>query len=177
MRITGGDLRGRTLQAPKGDRTRPTTDKTRQALFNLLQSRLTLTGARVLDLFCGSGALGMEALSRGAVHATLVERHGPTLALARANADALGLSDACTFARADALRWIDGTPTRFDLIVADPPYALAELSSLPDRLLPLLTPGGILSLESATDTDFTDHPALLVSRVYGGTRLSLFGTA
>ncbi len=177
MRITGGALRGRTIQAPKGDRTRPTTDKTRQALFNLLQSRLTLSGTHVLDLFCGSGALALEALSRGATHATLVERHGATLALARANAEALDLSGVCTFLRADALRWIDGATARFDLIVADPPYALAELPGLPDLLLPLLVPGGVVSLESATDLDFSDHPALLVSRVYGGTRLSLFGAA
>ncbi len=175
MRVTGGELRGRTIQTPKGDRTRPTTDKTRQALFNLLQSRLTLAGASILDLFCGSGALALEALSRDATHATLVERHGPTLALARTNADTLGRSGACTFVRADALRWIEDAPARFDLIVADPPYALAELPALPDLLLPLLAPGGVVSLESPTETDFDGHASLLVSRVYGGTRVSLFG--
>ena len=175
MRITGGNLRGRTLQAPKGDRTRPTTDKTRQALFNLLQSRLTLPGARVLDLFCGSGALSFEALSRGAARATLVERHSPTLSLARSNAESLEVSDDCAFVKADALRWIKTAYAHFDLIVADPPYALSERPTLPDLLLTLLAPGGIVSLESATDTDFADHSALLVSRVYGGTRLSLFG--
>ena len=174
MRITGGGLARRTLEAPRGDRTRPTTDRVREALFSALGSRTTLAGARVVDLFAGSGALGLEALSRGAVHATFVEQHAPTLALARRNAVALGVADQAAFVRADALAHLRRTPGPFDLILADPPYGLDRLAALPGEARPRLAPGGLLVLEHDARHDFDGADGWLQSRTYGGTVVSLF---
>lgn len=172
MRITGGRLVRRPLAAPRGDATRPTTDRTREALFSALGHRLDLDGARVADLFAGSGALGLEALSRGAAHATLVERHGPTLAVARANAESLGVEGACAFVRADVLAWLGRAgDARFDVVFADPPYALDALPALPALVRPLLAPGGALVLEHDTRHAFPDAAW---TRTWGRTVVSLF---
>lgn len=174
MRITGGALARRPLDAPKGDRTRPTTDRVREALFSALGARTDLGGARVLDLFAGSGALGLEALSRGAAHATFVERHGPTLAVARRNAESLGVVDRAAFVRADALAYLGRTSGPFDLIFADPPYDLGALPVLPARVRPLLAPDGLFVLEHDARHAFGDGPGLVLTRAYGRTVLSLF---
>jgi 16S rRNA (guanine(966)-N(2))-methyltransferase RsmD len=175
MRIIGGRFRGRPLRAPKGRETRPTTDRVREALFNLLAARRPLDGARVLDLFAGTGALGLEALSRGAAAARFVEHHAPTLRLARQNAAGLGVEAACLFLRADAVGFLRRPPAeRFDLAFADPPYDLDALPALPDLALAHLAPGGLFALEHDARHDFAGHPALVVSRPYGRTVLSIF---
>lgn len=178
MRITGGTLARRPIDAPKGDRTRPTTDRVREALFSALGSRMDLRGARVLDLFAGSGALGLEAVSRGAAHATLVERHGPTLAVARRNARQLDVADRVRTVRADALAHLGDAAAgaaRFDLVFADPPYDLAALPALPARVRPLLAPGGLFALEHDARHDFAEAAGLVFSRAYGRTVVSVFG--
>lgn len=175
MRIIAGLYRGHPLQAPPGRGTRPTTDRTRAAIFSLVESRLDLGGARVLDLFAGTGALGLEALSRGAAHATFVEQHAAAFAALRANAHRLGADARCTLLRTDALRLTLADP--FDLILADPPYDLPALPTLPDRLLPRLAPEGLLVVEHDARTDFGDHPALLTARRYGETHVSLLRAA
>lgn len=175
MRIVGGRLARRTVEAPKGNRTRPTTDRVREALFNLLGARIDLGGAAVADLFAGSGALGLEALSRGAAHVTFVERHGPTLALARRNAAALGVEDQAAFVRADAVRALRReTLGTFDLVLADPPYDLDGLADLPALARPALAVGGVVALEHDARHAFDDAPGWLLSRTYGGTVVSLF---
>lgn len=175
MRIIAGVLRGRTLQAPKGHATRPTTDRTREAIFNLVQSRLPLDGADVLDLFAGTGALGFEALSRGAAVVTAVEQNSQVLKMARQNADSLAVADACVFLRADALRYLHQyRGPQFDLILADPPYRLAGLTRLPDLALPHLKPGGLFVLEHDKYHSFDAHPALDTSRPYGRTTVTVF---
>jgi 16S rRNA (guanine966-N2)-methyltransferase len=117
----------------RGQDARPTGDRVRQALFNALTSLDAVVGARVLDLYAGSGALGIEALSRGASHATFVERSSTALAVIRANLAATGLDAQATVVQADALSWL---PTRdaVDLTLADPPYAFAEWPSLLARV-------------------------------------------
>lgn len=181
MRLTGGRLARRTLTAPKGDATRPTTDRVREALFSALTVRLSLDGARVADLFAGSGALGFEALSRGAAHATFVESHGPTLAVARANAAALDVQAACRFVRADALAWLAAPSAQahqpadlFDVVFADPPYALPALPGLPARARPHLAPSGLFVLEHDARHAFDADPALVWTRAYGRTVVSVF---
>ncbi|HLT45830.1 MAG TPA: 16S rRNA (guanine(966)-N(2))-methyltransferase RsmD [Rubricoccaceae bacterium] len=175
MRIIGGRLRGRALRAPKGRETRPTTDRVREALFNLLAARRPLEGARVLDLFAGTGALGLEALSRGAARVVFVEAHAPTLRLARQNAADLGVAAACAFLRADAVAFLRRPPAeRFDLAFADPPYDLDALPDLPDLARPHLAPGGLFALEHDARHDFAAHPALVVTRPYGRTVVSIF---
>ena len=172
MRITGGRLARRPLRAPPGDATRPTTDRTREALFGALDARGRVAGVHVLDLFAGSGALGLEALSRGAAHATFVERHGPTLALARGNAASLGMEDRAAFVRADVLAWLGRAPrAAFGLVLADPPYALAALPELPARAAPLVAPGGWLVLEHDARHAFPDA---VWTRAYGATVVSAF---
>ena len=175
MRITGGTLARRPIDAPKGDRTRPTTDRVREALFSALGSRMRLDGARVLDLFAGSGALGLEAVSRGAAGATLVERHGPTLAVARRNARDLGVADRVATVRADALAYADRDAGPYDLVLADPPYDLPEIPALPALVRPLLASGGLFVLEHDARHDFADADGLVFSRAYGRTVVSVFG--
>jgi 16S rRNA (guanine966-N2)-methyltransferase len=122
MRIVGGIWRGRRIAAPSGRDTRPTTDRVREAWMSAMTS--DLPGARVLDLFAGSGALGLEALSRGAEHATFVENAGPALRVLRQNISTLGVQTG-TFeiVSADALRYAEALrPLRFDVAFADPPY-------------------------------------------------------
>lgn len=173
VRIIGGAFRGRRLGVPTGP-TRPTADRTREAIFNLVTSRLPLAEARVLDLFAGSGALGLEALSRGAAHATFVEQGGAALGTIRKNVAALGVEARCTVVRADALRWLGSASAPYDLILADPPYALPELPGLPGLTVPLLAPDGLLVLEHGGDASFEAHPAHETSRTYGQTAVSLF---
>lgn len=122
MRVVAGELRGRRLLAPSGDSTRPTTDRVREAVFNSLTSMGVVDGAEVLDLFAGSGAMGIEALSRGAAHCTFVERDRAALAALRGNLSSLGLDDRSSVVAADACTW-SGRSRPVDLVIADPPYS------------------------------------------------------
>ena len=174
MRVVGGTLSGRTLAAPPGRDTRPTSDRVREALFNLLASRMSFDGLAVVDLFAGSGALGLESLSRGAASAVFVERHGPTLAVARANAESLGLTAHVRAVRADALAFLRRPREPFGLAFADPPYALTEIPNLPALVRPHLTPGALFALEHDARHSFADVPGLVLTRAYGQTVVSLF---
>jgi 16S rRNA (guanine966-N2)-methyltransferase len=180
MRIVAGDLSRRTLVAPKGDNTRPTTDRIREALFQHLESaRLDegFDGLRVLDLFAGSGALAFEAISRGASCATLVEADKSALVAIRENIAALGLrSEASVVAGKlpSALRRVTGS---FDLVFADPPYATSTpFRSLVDDLRRLAAFNGLLVYEHSART----QPATLEgwtapeTRSYGGTHVSFY---
>ncbi|MFL5311497.1 MAG: 16S rRNA (guanine(966)-N(2))-methyltransferase RsmD [Myxococcales bacterium] len=122
MRVVGGDWRGRTLRAVPGRSTRPTADRVRQSLFDVLGQRCD--GLRVLDLYAGTGALSLEALSRGAAHATLVERDAKAMEVIERNARELGCADRCTLFGDDVARVLPRLEGPFDLIFSDPPYAL-----------------------------------------------------
>lgn len=122
-RIIAGEFRGRRLSVPADSRVRPTADRVREAWMSILGGRLT--GATVLDLFAGSGALGLEALSRGAAHTTFVELAAPSLAAIRSNIDLLGVADRVTVHRGDAMRFVERIePGAFDVVLADPPYSV-----------------------------------------------------
>lgn len=129
MRIVAGRFKGRRVRAPRGDSTRPTTDRVREAVFSAIEAQVDLTGARVLDAFAGSGALGLEALSRGAAHAVFVERDRAAASLIRQNAADLGATADCTvvvgdvFALAASRRLCDEP---FSLILLDPPYRIGS---------------------------------------------------
>ncbi len=132
MRIIAGTWRGRLIQGPPGHATRPTSDRVREAWMSALQ--FELPGSRVLDLFAGSGALGLEALSRGAAHVTFVERSGRTLDILRANVRSLGAEPASTLITRDALAYIDELAEgAFDLALADPPYGQGLAAALVER--------------------------------------------
>ena len=128
-RIIAGTYGGRRLTVPADARVRPTADRVREAWMSILGDRLL--GARVLDLFAGSGALGLEALSRGAAHATFVELAGASLAALRANIDALAVAGRVTVRRADAMRFVERLAAdAYDIVVADPPYSLPHAERL-----------------------------------------------
>jgi 16S rRNA (guanine966-N2)-methyltransferase len=141
IRIIGGSRGGRRLRTPKaGAATRPTSDRLREAVMSALLSRGPPPD-RVLDLYAGTGALGLEALSRGAGQAVLVERHAPTAALIRDNAAALGFAAAAEVVCADVLAWLRGAAGRFGWVFLDPPYADAGLG----EALALVAARGLLS--------------------------------
>jgi 16S rRNA (guanine966-N2)-methyltransferase len=172
LRITGGELGGRRIRAPKGAKLRPTTERVREAVFSILGD---VTGARVLDLFCGTGALAIEALSRGAAEATLVDTHP---AAARRNLEALELTDRAGAVRSDAARFLRRAKEgSYDLVLCDPPYRLA------DRLAPDLGPliRGVLAesgramIESSPDNPLQMELPLLTERTYGDTHIRVYG--
>jgi len=178
LHIVSGSLRGRAFDAPPGSATRPTMDRTRAAIFDLVAARIDLDEALVLDVFAGSGALGFEALSRGAAAATFVDNSGPAIRTIQKNALRLGVDEACEILRKDGLRALAtpyGPPYR--LALADPPYDLPALPRLPDLALAHLEDGGLFVLEHDARHRFDDHPALSVSRRYGGTLVSVFARA
>jgi 16S rRNA (guanine966-N2)-methyltransferase len=131
MRVVAGELRGRKIEAPEGKTTRPTTDKARQATFNALGSAGVVIDAHVVDAFAGSGALGIEALSRGAAHCTFIERDRDALEVLKRNIDTLGLTDRATIVRGDAMQQLAAVKGA-TLIVADPPYEFAKWHELLD---------------------------------------------
>jgi 16S rRNA (guanine966-N2)-methyltransferase len=175
MRIIAGRFRGHRLTSPSGHQTRPSTARTRESLFSLVDARIYLDGAEVLDLFAGTGALGLEAISRGASLVTFVEQDREVLEHARENADRLGVADQCIFIPGDAvdyLRRYNGPS--LDLIMADPPYKLRAMKELPGLALRHLTSDGVFTLEHSRYHAFDDHPHLMTSRPYGRTVVSLF---
>lgn len=171
MRVVAGTHGGRVLQAPKGTATRPTSDRVREALFSMLAS---VQGAHVLDLFAGSGALGIEALSRGAATATFVDSAAPAVTTIRSNLESLGLE--ATVLRMPALRALTCTPVadrQYDLVFLDPPYRLA--SSLAPELLtalpPILAPAARVVVESDRRAPLVLDLPLLRERLYGDTMI------
>ena len=171
MRIVAGQLRGRRLRAPAGP-TRPTADRVREALFSILRD---VSGARVLDLFAGSGALGIEALSRGAAHATFVESgSGPAAVIAR-NLTDLGLD--APVQRRDALAFLRDPRGAgpFDLVFCDPPYDQAPrlAARLSELLPPVLAEDARIVTESDKRSPLELPFALLRERTYGDTRITV----
>ena len=170
VRIVAGSARGRRLVAPGGTATRPTGDRVREATFNALASLGALDGAVVLDLYAGSGAMGLEALSRGASSATFVDRDPKALAAIRANVAATGFSDVSRVVRGDVPRFLAEQRDPVDLAVLDPPYSLADeaWSSLLASLL-----AGIAVLESDRELPVPDGWGILRARRYGTTVITL----
>ena len=178
MRIIAGSRKGARIFAPRGTDTRPTGDRVREAAFNLIGPGRA-EDANVLDLFAGSGAMGLEALSRGAAHATFVESDRDACRAINRNLDKLGLDDATVLCQdaLTALRADARAGTRYDLVLVDPPYR--RFSSLQNALIQhlpeILAPDGLLVVETAA----TEEPELLPlakrkSRRYGAARLTLF---
>jgi 16S rRNA (guanine966-N2)-methyltransferase len=175
-RIIAGEYGGRRIQTPKGDGTRPTSDRVREALFSSLESELGgFEGVRVLDLFAGSGALGIEALSRGAEHAVFVEASQQAAAVVKRNLTDLGASG--TVVRSKAERFVvDGDADLFDLVFVDPPYAMAsaQVTALVDAVKEsFAAEGALFVVERATRDPFVwpDDAEGLRSKKYGETSL------
>lgn len=179
MRIVAGRWGGRRLSAPRGSATRPTSDRVREALFSILGARVE--GARVLDLFAGSGALGLEALSRGAARADFVETAPRALSALRANLDSLGAGDEARVLRSDALRHLRGADVaerQYDLVFLDPPYALAARlgPELSESLPRVLAPGATVVSESDRRDPLHLELPLRDERSYGDTLIRIHDT-
>ncbi|NNL67889.1 MAG: 16S rRNA (guanine(966)-N(2))-methyltransferase RsmD [Myxococcales bacterium] len=177
LRVTGGQLGGRKLRVPKGDRVRPTSDRVREAVFARIGD---LSGARVLDAFAGSGALAIEALSRGAREAVLVERAQAVLAVLRDNVAQLALESSTRIVRGDARRVLERLAKageRFDWIFLDPPYGADFLPEILTHARALLPEGGRIVLEASKRDPLPSHPglAILDDRQYGDTRITRLG--
>ena len=176
MRIIAGQWRGRPLVVPKGTDTRPTADRTREALFSMLVSRLgSFEGLRVLDLFAGSGALGLEALSRGAAHCTFVEQDSAALDALKGNIAKLGAGPQSDV-RAQSVTALGPAPAPYDLLLLDPPYGSGAGIVALERCLRLgwIAPGALISVETAKGeavevAGFTSE----VERVHGRAMLTL----
>ena len=152
MRIITGQWKGRRLQAPAGQGTRPTSDRLRETLFNVLAD---VAGARVLDGFAGTGAIGLEALSRGAARATFIERDPRVIAVLNRNISACGAGNACAIIRDDFVRAARRADLHaaFELVVVDPPYDVADLTAIADAAAGALAPGGQLVVEHSRRRD------------------------
>lgn len=172
MRIIAGTCKGQRLFAPKGASTRPTSDRAREATFQLIGP---VEGARILDLFAGSGALGLEALSRGAVTATLVESDPAAVRVIERNVAKLGL-DGAVVVRADAVRHLASTRVAFDVVFLDPPYEMVESLRMPlaQHLPRALAPGGVVVFETAADVEPELPLVRRLTRRYGAARVTVF---
>jgi 16S rRNA (guanine966-N2)-methyltransferase len=177
MRVIAGELKGQQLMAPKGWQVRPTSERVREAIFSTLAARTP--GARVLDLYCGTGALAIEALSRGAAHATLVDRDTrPALG----NVERLGLSGRADLIRADAGDWLATATTAapFDLVFVDAPYKLADLvaEQLDTHLPGVLAADGRAVVESGARRPLAlGSLERLRQRRYGAADVSIYARA
>jgi 16S rRNA (guanine966-N2)-methyltransferase len=174
MRVIAGRFRGTTLRAPRGEATRPTSDRVREALFSILAS---VDGARVLDLFAGSGALGLEALSRGAQSATFVDTAPAAVAAVRRNLGALGLE--AEVAQRPALAFLAATATRgaeYDLVFLDPPYRLASAlgPELSVAIEPVLATDARVVAESDRRAPLELDLPLALERRYGDTLIRIY---
>ena len=181
MRIVAGAFKGRTITTPKGSDTRPTSDRVREAVFSSLGSfGLDLVGSSVLDLFCGSGALGLEAVSRGVAHATLVDSSRAATAAASDNVAALGCENLARVVARDAFSLVRGpvVGAPFALLFLDPPYRIerARVHQLLEDAVAsdLLSEGAVVVYEFSAheDHEWPDGFMAIGSRTYGGTRVA-----
>lgn len=163
------------MSPPKNITARPTTDFAKESLFNLLNNRMDFDGIDMLDLFAGTGGIGIECVSRGARSVTAVE-----LAHVQQNwiiscCRQLGIRNLSVI-RGDVFKFLNACHTRYDLVFADPPYALPELPLLPNFILEkdILKENGWLVIEHGKDTDFTSHPRHIETRTYGSVHFSFF---
>jgi 16S rRNA (guanine966-N2)-methyltransferase len=169
VRVIGGEFRGRRLTAPSSASVRPTTDRVREAIFDILFSLGGVDGLLVADLFAGSGAIGIEALSRGAASVTFVDRDPVAVDAVRHNLAALGLDDGdrigdATVVRADVDSWVTSTASRFDVVLCDPPYGYQGWDTLVAQL-----PADLAVLESGAEIEVPNGWGVIKSKRYGST--------
>ena len=175
MRIISGTYGGRRLSPPKNITARPTTDFAKESLFNLLNNRIDFEGIDMLDLFAGTGGIGIECISRGAREVTAVEIAHVQQNWIISCCRQLGIKNLSVI-RGDVFKFLSACRTKYDLIFADPPYALDRMEELPDVILSqdILKEEGWLVIEHGKDTDFTSHPRHVETRSYGSVHFSFF---
>lgn len=175
MRIITGKYKGRHFEVPRTFKARPTTDFAKENLFNVLRAYVDFEECAALDLFGGTGSISLELVSRGCESVTTIEKDRRHFAFIQQCCRTLG-DEAWTPMCGDALRFIERCGRSFDLVFADPPYALPELPELPDRVMQsaLLEPGGLFVLEHGKTNDFSSRPDFLEHRAYGSVNFSFF---
>lgn len=176
MRVISGSARGKKLIAPEGENTRPTTDRVKESIFNIIQRYIPCRA--VLDAFAGSGALGIEALSRGTETCTFIETSPEALSILRKNVDGARVSDKCEIIRKDIFDFLNSTNKKFDIIFLDPPYNKGFLSPVFKIIKEknLLTENGIILTETEVggeETEFIGFECIKKAK-YGRTQVSVF---
>ena len=173
MRVITGSARGRRLKELEGLETRPTTGKVKESLFSIIQ--FDIEGRRVLDLFAGTGQLGIEALSRGAAECVFIDRRADAVKLIRENLALCRLEDRARVRQGEALPYLR-SGEKFDIVFADPPYALEGLETIPDKVFSagILHPGCYFILEHGDEHSFADHPCFKKEKKYGRVHFSFF---
>ena len=176
MRIIGGTLRGKSILPPAGYKARPTTDFAKEGLFNTLNNEFYFEDLAVLDLFSGTGSISFEFASRGAGEVIAVEMNPVNAAFIKKSAAMLGVSRTVQVVHHNVFDFIPLCTKRFDIVFADPPYALEGLDTLPDKVLgrALVHPGGYFILEHPAEYDFAAHPSFVKEKKYGNVHFSYF---
>ncbi len=179
MRIIAGDLKGRRLNPPvqsKSWPTRPTTDFSREGLFNILQNRVDFNELKALDLFGGSGSHSFELISRGCEQVTYVDMYRGCIEFVKTTAAAWGVEQFIRIIQDDVLKFIARNQGSYNYIFAGPPYPLKELGQLPAMIFEhqLLSPGGLFILEHNPNYNFSTHLHFVEMRKYGSTQFSFF---
>jgi 16S rRNA (guanine(966)-N(2))-methyltransferase RsmD len=176
MRIISGFLKGKIITPPASYKARPTTDFAREALFDIISNEYEFEDLKVLDLFGGTGTVSFEFVSRGIGHAWCVEMAPANAAFISNAAKQLGIADKLTVVRHNVFDFIPLCTEKFDLVFADPPYALDGLDTLPDLIVGsgILHPGCYFILEHGSEHSFTSHPAFVKEKKYGRVHFSFF---
>ena len=176
MRIIGGRLRGKAIEPPKGYNARPTTDFAKEGLFNILDNEYDFEDLKVLDLFGGTGSIGIEFASRGAAHVDIVEMKSENASFIRRSVASLGLSEIVSVVHCNVFDFIPLCTSKYDIIFADPPYALDALETIPDKILScdILHSGCWFILEHPAEYSFVSHPSFVKERKYGNVHFSIF---
>ncbi len=176
MRIIGGYLKTKTIEPPAGFKARPTTDFAREALFNVLDNEYEFDDLKVLDLFGGTGAISYEFVSRGAGHVWSVEMNPVHAAFISSQARKLGIEKKLTVVRHNVFEFLPICKEKFDIVFADPPYALEGLETIPDKVFEqdIIHPEGYLILEHGDEHSFTSHPRFVKEKKYGRVHFSFF---
>lgn len=175
MRIIGGTLKGKTILPPAGYKARPTTDFAKEGLFNVLDNEYEFEGLKVLDLFGGTGAISLEFASRGAGTVHCIEMNRDNVQFISRTARSLGLR-SIRAVHSNVFDFIPICTETYDLVFADPPYALEGLQDIPDKVLStdILREGNYLILEHGGEHSFTNHPHFKKEKVYGRVHFSFF---
>ena len=174
MRITGGSLRGRQILPPAGYKARPTTDFAREGMFNTLLNEFDFEELSVLDLFGGTGSISFEFASRGASDIICVEMNPVNSAFISRTMLSLGLKGKIQVVHNNVFDFLGICSRTFDIVFADPPYALEGLDTIPDKALKFVRPGGYLILEHPADYSFAGHDCFVKEKKYGNVHFSYF---
>lgn len=175
MRIIGGKLEGKAIEPPQGYKARPTTDFAKEGLFNVLNNEYELEGLQVLDLFGGTGSISLEFASRGASMVYCVEMLPLHANFIKSQAAKFALRNL-TVVRHNVFEFLEICREKFDIIFADPPYALDDLATIPDKIFAkdILHPGAYFILEHPGEYNFEDHPYFIKEKKYGNVHFSFF---